>query len=109
MQPGDPSLIDRTGTLRLATTDPETMNINISSLVKPPLFDRVLVHEVAHAITVSHGLLDILHLGVPESLWVFVEEWAVQLVENHGIEAADISSRIMGRPVCVWGRCHEHS
>lgn len=107
VEPGDPSLVDRTGVHRLATTDPDTRTISISSFVKPPLLDRVIVHEIAHAITVSHGLLMILRIGVPESLWIFVEEWAAQLVENHGIEAADIASELMGRPVCTGGYCHD--
>ena len=103
--PGDPSLMDRTGHLRLATADPAAKVIRISTDVTPPLLDKVLLHEVAHAITISHGLLDALRTVLPEDLWVFVEEWSAQLVENHSIEAALAAAESLGRPLCIRGYC----
>jgi len=104
---GDPRLIDRTGTYRLATTDPRSRTISISESVQPPLLDKVLLHEVAHAITVSYGLLEPMRKSVPRGAWVPTEEWAVQLVENHAIEALRLSRRVLGRPVCVRGSCFD--
>lgn len=101
----DPGLVDRTGVPRLATADPETRTVRVSSGVRPPLLDRVMVHEMAHAATVSYGLLDALRLGLPPWAWVHAEEWAASLVERHGIEAAALASQALGRPVCVDGRC----
>lgn len=106
VSPNDPSLIDRTGTRTIATTDPNSHVVSISASVVPPLLDKVLLHEVAHAVTISHGLLDVLRIAVPERFWVFVEEWAAQLIENHGIEAANLASLSLGRPICVRGWCH---
>lgn len=100
-------LVDRTGVARIATADPLTRTIRISYEVVPPLLDRVLLHEVAHAVTMSHGLLDTLHEVVPEDLWIYVEEWAVQLVENHAMEAVTMASQSLGRPICVWGTCSD--
>ena len=85
VSPGNPLLIDRTGTERIATTDPVTRTIRISSDVKPPLLDRVVLHEVAHAITISHGLLPPLRNSIPESMWVPIEEWNASLMERHAI------------------------
>lgn len=102
---GNPSLIDRTGTERLATTDSETMTISVLDTVKPPMLDKVILHEVSHAITVSYGLLEPLRAKLPPYLWVDVEEWAAQLVEGHAIEAATLTSGLLGRPVCVGGYC----
>ena len=104
---GNPHLVDRTGHERLATTDSESMTIYVLSTVKPPLLDKVMVHEVSHAVTVSYGLLDSLRSMIPPSLWVRVEEWAAQLVENHGLEAYDKASDALGRPVCVEGACFD--
>ncbi len=101
--PGDPRLVDRTGSPRLATTDPATRTVAVSSALRPPMLDRVLVHEMAHAATVSHGLLP----SMPTGDRVAVEEWAVGLVEGYGIEAAALASRALGRPVCVRGWCHD--
>ena len=106
VSPDDPRLVDRTGARRVATTDPTTRTVHVSRAVSPPLLDRVMVHEAAHAITISHGLLESIRAVVPEPYWVPVEEWAAQLVEEHGIEAAELASQALGRPVCVHGRCH---
>jgi len=103
----DPRLIDRTSTSRLATTDTSSHVICISESVVPPLLDRVLLHEVSHAITVSYGLLEPLRRSIPRQAWVPSEEWAVQLVENHSIEALRLSRRVLGRPVCVRGGCFD--
>lgn len=97
--------MDRTGLHRLATADPATRRIRISEDLPPGLLDRVVLHEVAHAITMSHGLLDELRAYLPEDLWVPVEEWVARLVEAHGMEAVELASRILGRPVCIRGLC----
>ena len=105
VSPGDPLLVDRTGNMRIATTDPSTRTVNIASNVTPPLLDQVMLHEMAHAITVSHGLLGPLRAQLPPELWVLVEEWAVELVEKYSIEAIMLTSESLGRPLCIRGYC----
>lgn len=105
--PDDPRLVDREGILTVGTTDPATGTIHISSELSAPALDRVLLHEVAHAVTLSHGLLGELHAIVPHSGWVRAEEWAAQLVENHGIEAVVLASESIGRPLCIGGYCND--
>ena len=104
---GDPRLVDRTGLPRLATTDPRSMTICILDSLKPPLLDRVVLHEVAHAITVSWGLLPRLREAIPPDSWVEVEEWAARLMEAHAIEAVRAASEALGRPVCIMGVCDD--
>lgn len=103
--PTDLSLIDRTGKLRIATTDPVNKLINISNAIRFPLLDMVLLHEVTHAITVSYGLLEPIRASIPEDSWVMVEEWSAELIENHGVEAVLLASRSLGRPLCIRGDC----
>lgn len=105
VSPGSPLLIDRTGNHRIATTDPVLKSINVSIEIQPPLLDRVLLHEVAHAITISHNLLQPLRAQIPEQLWVLVEEWSVELLEKHSLEAAILTSESLGRPLCIMGYC----
>lgn len=105
VDPGHPSLIDRTGTRRLATADPVTKAIHIANDVMPPLLDKVLLHEVAHAMTMSYGLLDDLRSFLPENLWVPVEEWSAQVMEDHGMEAVIAAAESLGRPLCIKGYC----
>lgn len=105
VSPDNPLLIDRTGDYKLATTDPLTRSIRISSDVTPPLLDKVLLHEIAHAITVSHGLLAPLRNSIPDNMWIHVEEWSASLMERHAIEAAILASQALGRPLCINGYC----
>lgn len=104
---GDPRLIDRTCNYRLATTDSNTMSIYISDAVKPPLLDKVMLHEVSHAVTISYKMLDGLRAILPPYLWVDVEEWAAKLVEDHALEASRAASDALGRPVCIGGICFD--
>lgn len=103
--PDSPFLVDRTGRLKVATTDVSNKVIRISSDLEPPLLDKVLVHEMAHAITVSHGLLNPLRAQLPHEHATFIEEWSADLVADHGIEAAMLASRSLGRPLCIGGYC----
>lgn len=104
---GDPRLIDRTGSERMATTDPRGMTIYLLDTLRPPLLDRVMLHEVAHAVTVSWGLLPRVRRNALRGDVVGVEEWAAQLVENHAMEAVQAASEALGRPVCVRGLCSD--
>jgi len=104
---GHPSLVDRTGNPRIATTDQASMTISIAMDIVPPQLDRVLLHEVAHAVTMSYGLLEPLRVIIPRELWVLVEEWSVQLLETYSIEAMTLASESLGRPLCIRGRCIE--
>ena len=104
---GDPSLIDRTDTPRLAVTDSMDRTIYVRDDLMPPLLDRVMLHEVAHAITVSWGLLPQVRSDASRGDIIGVEEWAAQLVENHAMEAVQATRRALGRPVCVRGLCSD--
>lgn len=107
VNPGDPRLVDRQGFKTLGTTDPATMTIHLSDEMEPPLLDRVMLHEAAHAVTISYGLLDALRDRLPPQYWVWAEEWACHLVEAYGMEASQLASEALGRPVCVRGFCDE--
>lgn len=107
VRPGDPRLIDRTGTRTVATTDPLTRTVHVSEELNPPELDMVMLHEVAHAVTMSHGLLPDIRSVLPRDYWVPVEEWAAQLVGEYGTEAVDAAAMALGRPICVRGYCHD--
>ena len=104
---GDPRLIDRTDSLKLATTDEGSMTICVRDDIKPPLLDRVVLHEVAHAITISWGLLPQLRSDTLRGDIIGVEEWSAQLVENYALEAVEAARTALGRPVCIRGLCSD--
>lgn len=105
VEPGDPRLVDREGRLTVGTADPATRTVHISNALAPPLLDRVMLHEVAHAVAMSYGLLAPLRSMIADGSAIGVEEWAARLVENHGVEAAILASESLGRPICVRGFC----
>lgn len=107
VRPDDPRLTDRTGTRTVATTNPRTREICLSEALQPPFLDRVMLHEVSHAIALTYGLLGRLRGLLDQSAQVPVEEWAAGMVEGYGIEAAELASMALGRPVCVRGFCHD--
>ena len=41
----------------------------------------------------------------PKDKTICIRDDIMQLVEDHSIEAIDAASEILGRPVCVRGRC----
>lgn len=100
--PGDPFLIDRTGSLRVATTDAESKTIRISEAVMPPMLDRVYLHEAAHATMEEAGVPDLLPAG---AMRVYLEELIAWFLETHAIEVVDAVSASLGRPACVDGTC----
>ena len=102
---GDPRLVDRTLTERLAVTDPRRRCVFVRSDLTPPLLDKVLLHEIGHAITMSWGLLPRMRHEALRGDLIGLEEWAAQLIENHAIEAVVAASEALGRPVCVRGTC----
>lgn len=104
---GDPSLIDRTDTPRLAVTDASDRTVYVRDDLVPPLLDRVMLHEVTHAVTVSWGLLPQVRSDTLRGDIIGVEEWAAQLVENHAMEAVQATRRALGRPICVRGLCSD--
>lgn len=97
VDPGDPVLVDWTGNLRLATTDPLARIVNVSSSIAPPLLDKVMVHEAAHAAIESHGMAG--------SIGNRLNEFVASAIEGFGMEAIEAASEALGRPVCISGLC----
>ena len=97
--------MDKTGAMRVATTDPATRTIRISMDVMPPLLDRVFLHEATHAIMEDAGVNDLLRRLPDDRLQVLAEESVAWLLETHAIPVVDAVSRSLGRPVCMDGIC----
>lgn len=92
----DKRLIDRTGSSRLATTDPSRREICLSNVLSGDMLSRVLIHEIGHATLVSYGLLDELHAMVYPDMWVQAEEWVCNLIADYGAEMQGIAYSILG-------------
>lgn len=93
---GSDALIDRTGTRRLATTDPATMAVYLSRELEGSMLARVLVHEMGHCAMHSYGLIGELHRMVKRRYWREAEEWCCNLLADYGMTILDRASRVIG-------------
>lgn len=94
--PDDYNLVDRTGKKRPATTDPKTRTIYLSLELHGDLLNRVLIHELGHAVMFSYGLLDRLHFYVRPKYWIEAEEWVCNFIADYGYQIFTIASDILG-------------
>lgn len=92
----DDALIDRTGELRVATTDPRTMTVYLADWLEGSMLARVLIHEMAHATMWSNGLIaDIRKMVQPEH-WVDMEEWICNFLADYGWEVYQNAAHVLG-------------
>lgn len=82
--PYSPELIDRTGKQTLATTDPTTGTIYLSSILQGDLLRTVLLHELGHVVMISYNLLNDLHRMTYPRHWIEMEEWICNFMANYG-------------------------
>lgn len=94
--PSSRELVDRTGALTLATTDPGTMTVYVSDALDGSLLERVMVHEMGHCALWSLGLADELHRMVYPSHWVEAEEWVCNLIADYGAEILEKARGVLG-------------
>ena len=91
-----PYLIDRTGEQKLATTDPNTRCVYLSSDLEGEMLNKVLVHEIGHCVIFSYGLLDIIHSMVKPEYWMEAEESVCNFVANYGVLIFSATQDILG-------------
>ena len=92
----DPMLVDRTGELTVATTDPETLRVYISNSLDGSFLTRVLVHELGHCAMFSFGLLDDIHRMVHPRYWIEAEEWVCNFIADYGMKIFSVAYSILG-------------
>lgn len=95
----DPSsgwLVDRTGNLTVATTDPHTRCIYLSTDLSGDFLNRVLIHELGHCVMISYDLLDDIHRMVYPEYWIEAEEWVCNFIADYGLKIFSEAYRILG-------------
>ena len=95
VNPNDPYLVDRTNSLRVATTDPSRYCVYLSSELSGDFLRTVLVHELGHAVMFSYGLLPAIHSFVKPDHWIEAEEWVCNFVADYGDGIFDIANDIL--------------
>ena len=94
--PDDPILVDRTGRLTLATTDPETLTVYLSGELTGEELNRVLVHEMGHCALYSFDLLEAIHRMTHPAYWVEAEEWVCNFIADYGMQIFSAARHVLG-------------
>lgn len=96
VDPNDPELVDRTGKLCLATTNPLHRCVYLSNKLRGTLFSRVLIHELGHCAIVSFDLLDEIHSMVKPECWIDAEEFICNFIADYGSKIFDSAYKLFG-------------
>lgn len=91
-----PELIDRTGKITVATTDPNNYTVYLSSALQGPFLIKVLLHELGHCAMISYGLLDYIHSAVYPERWIEAEEWLCNFISDYGFKIFSAAYKVVG-------------
>lgn len=92
----DPMLIDRTGKLTVATTDPNNYTVYLSNKLQGPFLIKVILHELGHCAMVSYNLLNFIHSSVYPEKWIEAEEWVCNFIADYGFKIFSSAYKILG-------------
>lgn len=96
VDPDSPELIERTGQLTVATTDPVNYCVYLSSSLREPFFTTVLIHELGHCTMISFDLIDYIHERVPPEYWVDMEEFMCNFIADYGMKIFQTAYDLFG-------------
>lgn len=100
--PYDPELMDRTGKMCLATTNPIDHCVYLSDRLRGTLFSRVLIHELGHCAMVSFNLLDEIHRMVMPEYWIEAEEFICNFIADYGLQIFNTGYQLFGDDVLLY-------
>lgn len=96
VDPYDPKLVDRTGELRVATTDPNSLCVHLSRDLKGHFFTTVLIHELGHCAMISFDLIEYIHQNVEPEHWIDVEEFMCNFIADYGLKIFQTAYDLFG-------------
>lgn len=91
-----PKLVDRTGILRVATTDPDGYVVRLSNQLGGDVLMTVFLHELGHCAMCSYGMLDEIHRMVLPRYWIRMEEFICNFLADFGMKIFRIAYQVLG-------------
>lgn len=91
-----PMLVDRTNTLTVATTDPETFSIYLSEKLHGNFLVTVLIHELGHCALFSFHLIEDIHRMTYPEYWIEAEEWVCNFIADYGFKIFSAAYKTLG-------------
>lgn len=97
VEPDNPVLVDRTDTMRVATTSPADGAIYLSKSLHGSFLKRVLLHELCHAAMISYDMLYEMHRMTKPTYWIDMEESICNIIADKGPEIMSIANGLLGQ------------
>lgn len=91
-----PMLVDRTGTLTVATTDPRTLTLYLSEELSGDFLMTVLIHELGHCALYSFGFLRRIKRMVVPEYRIEMEEFICNFLADYGFRIFKIAYQTLG-------------
>lgn len=92
----DQKLVDRTGKLTVATTDPKTHTVYLSEILYGDFLMTVFIHELGHCALWSFNLIPMIHRMVKREYWVDMEEFICNFLADYGLSIYQIAYKSLG-------------
>ena len=102
VDPYNPELVDRTGKLCLATTNPMHRCVYLSDRLSGTLFTRVLIHELGHCAMISFDLLNEIHQMVKPEYWIDAEEFICNFIADYGQQIFQTAYQLFGEDALLY-------
>lgn len=96
VNPTNRILVDRTGTLTVGVTNPVDRTVYLSNALRGNFLTRVTLHELAHAMMISYGYLEQIHLYCKKRYWIDMEELIANLIADRAHEIFERAYDIVG-------------
>ncbi len=96
VNPKNRILVDRTGTLTVGVTNPVDRTVYLSNALLGNFLTRVTLHELAHAMMISYGYLEQIHLYCKRRYWIDMEELIANLIADRAYEIFERAYDIVG-------------
>lgn len=96
VESSSPMLVDRTGKLTVATTDPSTLTIFLSEELSGDFLMTVFIHELGHCALYSFGFLGMIHQWCKREYWIDMEEFICNFLADYGLKIFRTAYKTMG-------------
>lgn len=96
VNPTNRILVDRTGTLTVGVTNPVDRTVYLSNALRGNFLTRVTLHELSHAMMISYGYLEQIHLYCKKRYWIDMEELIANLIADRAYEIFERAYDIVG-------------
>lgn len=102
VSPYSDKLVDRTKTLRVATTDPNEHCVYLARNLTGDFLNRVLIHELGHVTMISYDLIRDIHRMVYPEYWIEAEEWVCNIIADYGLKIFRAAYEVLGEQAWIY-------